>query len=45
MLKEAKDASERFAKEGNVTVSWERLWQIEPVLFNHGSDPDVLGFH
>jgi hydantoinase/carbamoylase family amidase len=34
MLREAKEASERFAKEGNVTVSWERLWQIEPVLFN-----------
>jgi hydantoinase/carbamoylase family amidase len=34
MLQEAKEASERFAKEGNVTVSWERLWQIEPVLFN-----------
>ena len=30
MLKEAKEASERFAKEGNVTVSWERIWQIEP---------------
>ena len=34
MLKEAKDASDRFAKEGNVSVSWERLWQIEPILFN-----------
>src|SRR5215813_15116560 len=34
MLQEAKEASERFAKEGNVRVSWERLWQIEPVLFN-----------
>jgi hydantoinase/carbamoylase family amidase len=34
MLAEAKAASERFAKEGNVTVSWERLWQIEPILFN-----------
>jgi hydantoinase/carbamoylase family amidase len=34
MLQEAKDASERFAKEGQVRVSWERLWQIEPVLFN-----------
>jgi hydantoinase/carbamoylase family amidase len=34
MLAEAKAASERFAQEGNVTVSWERLWQIEPVLFN-----------
>lgn len=34
MLLEGKEASERFAKEGNVTVSWERLWQIEPILFN-----------
>src|SRR6266446_3012592 len=34
MFQEAKDASERFAKEGNVRVSWERIWQIEPVLFN-----------
>ena len=34
MLQEAKDASERFAKEGNVTVSWERLWQIEPRPFH-----------
>jgi len=34
MLQEAKTASERFAQEGNVRVSWERIWQIEPVLFN-----------
>jgi len=34
MLKEAKDASERFAAEGNVTVTWSRLWQIEPRPFN-----------
>src|SRR4051794_24193323 len=34
MLQEARAASERFASEGNVKVSWERLWQIEPVLFN-----------
>jgi N-carbamoyl-L-amino-acid hydrolase len=34
MLREAREASERFAKEGNVTVSWERLWQIEPILFH-----------
>ncbi|MEY2559120.1 MAG: beta-ureidopropionase / N-carbamoyl-L-amino-acid hydrolase [Verrucomicrobiota bacterium] len=34
MLREAKEASERFAKEGNVTVSWDRIWQIEPILFN-----------
>src|SRR2546423_792357 len=34
MIAEAREASERFAREGNVTVSWERLWQIEPILFN-----------
>lgn len=34
MLGEAREASERFAQEGNVAVSWERLWQIEPVPFN-----------
>ncbi len=34
MLREAQEASERFAREGNVNVSWERLWQIEPMLFN-----------
>jgi hydantoinase/carbamoylase family amidase len=34
MLQEAKDASERFAKEGNVRVSWERIWQIAPRPFN-----------
>jgi N-carbamoyl-L-amino-acid hydrolase len=34
MLAEARDASERFAKEGNVSVAWERLWQIEPRPFH-----------
>jgi N-carbamoyl-L-amino-acid hydrolase len=34
MLKDARDASDRFAKEGNVNVSWERLWQIAPRPFN-----------
>jgi acetylornithine deacetylase/succinyl-diaminopimelate desuccinylase-like protein len=34
MLQEAKEASERFAKEGNVSVGWKRLWEIEPILFN-----------
>ena len=29
-------AGERFAREGNVTVSWERLWQIAPRPFNNG---------
>jgi len=34
MLAEAKSASERFAQEGNVRVTWERLWQIAPRPFN-----------
>jgi hydantoinase/carbamoylase family amidase len=34
MLAEAKAASEKFAQEGNVKVSWERLWQIAPRPFN-----------
>lgn len=40
MLREAKAASEQFAKEVNVEVSWERLWQIEPILFND----ELIGF-
>jgi N-carbamoyl-L-amino-acid hydrolase len=40
MFAEAREASERFAREGNVSVSWERLWQIEPILFND----DLLRF-
>jgi acetylornithine deacetylase/succinyl-diaminopimelate desuccinylase-like protein len=35
MLQDAREASERFAAEGNVTVSWERLLQIDPVLFDN----------
>lgn len=34
MLHDARDASERFAAEGNVTASWERIWHIEPILFH-----------
>ena len=34
MLQEAKEASKRFAAEGNVTVAWERIWNIEPILFH-----------
>ncbi len=34
MLEEAKTASGRYATEGNVTVEWERLWRIVPVLFD-----------
>jgi beta-ureidopropionase / N-carbamoyl-L-amino-acid hydrolase len=33
MLDEAKGASERFAGEENVEVEWERVWNIEPILF------------
>ncbi len=39
MLADARSSAERFAQEGNVRVSWERLWQIEPVLFN----PELIG--
>ncbi|HEY5753697.1 MAG TPA: M20 family metallo-hydrolase [Chthoniobacterales bacterium] len=34
MLAEAQEASQRFATAGNVSVDWERIWAIEPVLFN-----------
>lgn len=34
MLAEAREASERFAREGGVDVSWERLWRIAPRPFN-----------
>jgi hydantoinase/carbamoylase family amidase len=34
MLEDAKEASQRFAKEGNVDVVWDRIWRIEPVLFD-----------
>jgi N-carbamoyl-L-amino-acid hydrolase len=35
MLSEAKTASEKFAKEGDVDLAWERIWNIEPILFNN----------
>jgi N-carbamoyl-L-amino-acid hydrolase len=34
MLAEAKEASERFAAEEDVEVEWERVWAIEPILFD-----------
>jgi N-carbamoyl-L-amino-acid hydrolase len=34
MLREARAASEQFAQEGKVEVSWERIWNIEPIPFN-----------
>jgi len=34
MLAEANDASRRFADEEDVDVEWERVWAIEPILFD-----------
>ena len=34
MLQLAKDAAERFAAEENIEVEWERIWNIEPILFD-----------
>jgi N-carbamoyl-L-amino-acid hydrolase len=34
MLAEAKEASERFASEEDVEVEWEKVWSIEPILFD-----------
>ena len=30
----AKEASQRFAEEEDVDVEWERIWNIEPILFD-----------
>jgi N-carbamoyl-L-amino-acid hydrolase len=40
MLAQAREASQRFAQEENISVEWERLWQIEPILF----DPQLIEF-
>jgi len=34
LLSLAKDASKRFAREEDVDVAWERIWSIEPILFD-----------
>ena len=34
MNKEAREASERFALEENVSVEWHKIWNIEPVPFH-----------
>jgi N-carbamoyl-L-amino-acid hydrolase len=36
MFDEAKAASERIAAEEDLEVSWERIWGIEPILFDDG---------
>jgi beta-ureidopropionase / N-carbamoyl-L-amino-acid hydrolase len=38
MLAEAKGAADRFATEEQVEVDWERIWNIEPILF----DPELI---
>ena len=39
MLREAQEASWRFAEEEKVDVAWNRIWQIEPIPF----DPTLIG--
>jgi N-carbamoyl-L-amino-acid hydrolase len=34
LLTLAKEASERFAGEENIEVAWDRIWSIEPILFD-----------
>jgi hydantoinase/carbamoylase family amidase len=34
MLGNAEAASRRFAQEENIEVEWERIWNIEPILFD-----------
>ena len=34
MLAMAKEAAERFAREEDIEVEWERIWNIEPILFD-----------
>ena len=38
MLADAKAASERFAAEESIDVEWERIWSIEPILFDDTLD-------
>src|SRR6185312_7880163 len=34
MLEEAKSASDRIAQDEEIEVEWERIWNIEPILFD-----------
>jgi len=38
LLDAAQAASRRFAQEENIEVDWERIWSIEPILF----DPSLI---
>jgi N-carbamoyl-L-amino-acid hydrolase len=34
LLRLAKERADRFAREENIEVAWDRIWQIEPILFD-----------
>ena len=34
MLEEAREAARRFAAEEDVDVAWDRIWNIQPILFD-----------
>ena len=36
LLELAQEASKRFAREENIEVSWDRIWNIRPILFDDG---------
>ena len=36
MLSNAEAASRRFAQEEEIEVEWERIWNIQPILFDEG---------
>ena len=38
MLAMAREAADRFAAEENIEVEWERIWNIEPILFDDDAD-------
>jgi hydantoinase/carbamoylase family amidase len=40
MWEQVREACERFAEEENIEVEFERIWQIEPILF----DETLIGF-
>jgi hydantoinase/carbamoylase family amidase len=40
MLQDAKDSSTRFAEEESIEVEFERIWNIEPILFHD----ELVGF-
>jgi hydantoinase/carbamoylase family amidase len=40
LLEQAKEAATRFAGEERIDVEWERIWSIEPILF----DETLIGF-